>query len=503
MRSGRQFRGYASGALSGRTIQILCVGLAAAIAVSAFTLRKHFIRTFFHRSAELRRPLELPAANSPSLPRAEKVRVLLIDGLGRKQAKRLDHLNAACARGLDLEIDVGFPTVSLPVQTVLWSGLTQQQAGVQFVATRLDPPPSLALPSQVPDSIAVAELHPYLVHSFGFAESAPEGDKLKGEAKTEWLRQFEERAADAVRSERALAFVHIGRVDVAGHAYGAASRQYQLAARESDAIAGKLFELASEPGFRWFVLSDHGHLPKGGHGGAEEHIRMVRACVFGDGIAPQSGRAQLVDLSHALFASLAIDQPPDSGGRPLLAVAQGRVEVGSSLPAGPKGARLLVALVLLALGLVVTIAAARLSPLLWPWWLLLSYGCIVAIRGLPTLSNPMVYPPVGRSIYVAAVPGLLLLAASVARARGSTARVLVSQLALTISLAAAALVSCGGVTALLGGVPPLVPGYTAHASVLLVLTFAGGAAALLAVLVRAALAAFYPNSGAKIRRRDA
>ncbi len=40
-----------------------------------------------------------------------------------------------------------------------------------------------------------------------------------------------------------------------------------------------------DPDARWFLLSDHGHLPAGGHGGEEPSVRQVEGCIAGPGIA--------------------------------------------------------------------------------------------------------------------------------------------------------------------------------------------------------------------------
>src|SRR5690606_11490217 len=80
----------------------------------------------------------------------------------------------SCSRGLALRVDVGFPTVSLPVQVSLWTGLTQQQTGIVFRSDRpLVPPLATSIPAQVPGSRAVAESHGYIVRSIGFADAQP------------------------------------------------------------------------------------------------------------------------------------------------------------------------------------------------------------------------------------------------------------------------------------------------------------------------------------------
>src|SRR5690606_4329646 len=109
-------------------------------------------------------------------------------------------------------------------------------------------------------------------------------------------------AAREVASDAPLVFVHVLRVDEAGHAAGAGSSAYREAAAWSDALLGTLH--AADPGARWLLLSDHGHRERGGHGGAEPEIRIVRACVLGPGVVPDDRRAHapvhLVDLHREL-----------------------------------------------------------------------------------------------------------------------------------------------------------------------------------------------------------
>src|SRR5690606_21961049 len=96
-----------------------------------------------------------------------QVRVVLLDGLSDAHARTLGGLDELCARGLDLRVDTGFPTVSLPVQQVLWTALTQQQSGNWYRIARHETPPPGSLPAAVEGAIAVAESHVDIIASFG------------------------------------------------------------------------------------------------------------------------------------------------------------------------------------------------------------------------------------------------------------------------------------------------------------------------------------------------
>ena len=105
---------------------------------------------------------------------------------------------------------------------------------------------------------------------------------------------------------------------------------------------------------------------------------------------------------------------------------------------------------------------------------------IVLVHGAITLSNPIVYPPLGSDVLVGATAGLLVLAWALLRGMGqgiALQRLAMAQLALPVVLVIAPAVLCGALDLLAGRhAPPLVPIWTAHASVDATLAVAGCAA---------------------------
>lgn len=457
-----------------------------------FTARRAFIKRFFVDGAV--------ASDAPVWPRAPvgeglrpaaRVRVVLLDGLTRSHALGLRELSAICAAGQELELDVGFPTVSLPVQHVLWTGRTQQQSGLQYHIGKLPEPPQGSTPRQV-DSVVVAESHPEIVHSFGFTTALPPDAPVT----QQWRDHgFPVAALAAVTSPAQLAFVHVLRVDEAGHAQGGASLAYGSAAAWSDALLGRLFAAApADASTLWVVLADHGHRHGGGHGGAEPDIRLVRACVAGGGVAPGTGEARvlhLVDLARALADALGASLHPDAPGRPWTA-ALAEPARGATIPR-PGLVRWSLACALLLLG-VLSLRTGDSQPGRWtrrlPWltaplggpgWLPLALGAgwlVLALLGValtcgwPSLSNPVVYPPTGRDVQLGSLPALIALAAlagvAVRRWACSDGALLRAILVPWAALTLAMLVLCRGVDALLLGLPPLMPWSTGLASMLLI-----------------------------------
>jgi Type I phosphodiesterase / nucleotide pyrophosphatase len=428
--------------------------------------------------------IERPGSGAGLAP-APRTRVVVIDGLSAEVATTLPTLAALCARGVSATVDVGFPTVSLPVEVALWSGLTQQQTGVVNRYERPLEPPLIGIPSQVAGSWAVAEDHGWIVRSLGFARVEPAADPrdhVKDADPKAWFEVWQDHAVTAVASPARLVFVHILRVDTAGHQHGGDSPAYRAAAQAADTLLARL--IAADADARWFVVSDHGHLPRGGHGGEERAIRQVTGCVAGPGVALGHGpRIHIVDLARAIADSTAAPLPAGARGRPLAAAIATPLGPDDAVPAialGP-GA---VAFLVLAAGIALTVLAAR-RWWLAPWWFVAACVALVVIRGEPTLSAPYIYKPAGRDMYLVWLPmiafafGVTMLGVR----RQPLVRVAAAQLALPLTAAAAALTASGAWPAVFGAeIAPVVPRFTAYASPLLLMASHGAAAVALAAL---------------------
>lgn len=480
-----------------RTIVARCALLAGLVLASCglHEGRRKFISRFFVDGAV---PSDTPvwprAPDGDGLRPAARVRVVLLDGLSRAHALRLPSLSEICSAGQELQLDIGFPTVSLPVQSALWTGMTQQQSGLQYHIGKLPAPPAHATPSQV-DSIAVAESHPEIVHSFGFARALPADEPVT----PAWRAGgFAEAAMAAIVSPTRLAFVHVLRIDEAGHAEGGASLRYGAAAAWSDALLGLLYAATpADADTLWVVLADHGHRDAGGHGGSEPEIRLVRACVAGGGVTPgATASVHLVDLARAIADATESQVAPNASGRPWVAALADPAR-GATLPRPGPGrwsvAGLLAAVALLALrtGASSHVQWGRsrkrewlqwppvplegpswLTPALGLGWLVLATLGVLAQCGWPTLSNPAIYPKLGRELLYAGGPAwlaLLLLAGFSAARWSCTDAALVRAVLLPWSLVLGiTLVMCRLPDALWLGIPPLMPWTTGLASMLMV-----------------------------------
>lgn len=426
-----------------------------------------------------------PLARGPSTPapRPGPVRVVVLDGLGRADAG-LPALEELCARGLDLTVDVGFPTKSLPVQAVLWTGLTAQQLG-WGPSNRARPTPPGALPPLVPGSRAVVEAWGSIARTVGFAdvEPPPRADWAAPEAEADvvaaWRAVFVERGVAAAASDAPLVLLHVLAIDRASHERGPRSPAATAARTEAERALARW--LAAAPRAHWIVLSDHGHVAGGGHGDAEPALRLVRACVWPRPPgAPDRGAVHLVDLAAHLRAVTGRAAHPGAVGRPL-ASAVAAPDPDATLPSPRAPARALaLTLVLVTLGWVARRPGRRLVLLGLP----LGLGLAVALAGVPTLS--LRTPPwVALCGALTAAPGLWFTR----RAAGAGAGLV----ALTLAVVAGAACWAELPFALASGAPPARPFSTAWFE--LVATVAAGT-----LVAAGAVLSAHPDSPPRRRR---
>lgn len=461
------------------------------LALAAHKIRRAFIRSFFADGVgDARFPPRLDGdAGGGGLLPAVRVRVVLLDGLGLSASRELPALSALCRRGMELRVDTGFPTVSLPVQHALWTGLTQQQSGVQYRIAGITPPLKRSTPGQVPGSVAVAESHLEIARSFAFERVLPA--PLPASALPPSWREagFAEAAAEQSRSEARLVFVHVLRIDEAGHRHGARSPEYRRAATEADALLARLLTETPAADTAWFVLADHGHLPAGGHADAEDSVRKIRACIVGASPIPafppeRIPEIHLIDLARTLANVTSVSLHLESRARPLAEAIRAPAP-DATLPS-PSVLRWIAAVIVI---LSTSVIGLRLGGA--PLWLPASYLSVALFYGIPTLSNRIVYPPLGLDMIQAALPGVLFFVISVFRKtrrfREGVIRTALGQLALPLGAALASLILCGGLQRLLefSAAPPLYPLWSGHASLFLSLLIPGALAASLSALAGA------------------
>jgi predicted AlkP superfamily pyrophosphatase or phosphodiesterase len=127
------------------------------------------------------------------------------------------------------------------------------------------------------------------------AKSSPTDNRREETIMRNWDTADEaitERAAAILAAEAPrVSFVYLAAVDIAGHLTGAGNA-YRAAARAADQRVERLLAaVRSRPSYpreNWtiVVVTDHGHVDQGGHGGREPEVTTAWAAGAGPGIRP-------------------------------------------------------------------------------------------------------------------------------------------------------------------------------------------------------------------------
>lgn len=121
-------------------------------------------------------------------------------------------------------------------------------------------------------------------------------------------------------------FVYFGQSDIVGHNSGAAGQAYLDQIAVQDAYVGRLrAAIKARPTYgseRWtVVVTDHGHLDAGGHGGSTIEERRTFVLATGPGIAAGARPidTRLVDVVPTVFRQLGVAVDPSWGldGKPI------------------------------------------------------------------------------------------------------------------------------------------------------------------------------------------
>ncbi len=344
-----------------------------------------------------------PAVLEPaSAPLAQRVVLVIIDGLRLTESYRLPLLDALRRRGVDTSAQSHYPTISRPNYVTILTGVPPILSGVR---NNFYSQPVL-LDSLMDRAAATGRGSAFVGDaSHGPAEMfrarAANGhwrDDFNEALFTPWDGGFVTAAQHLAAGTSALVVMLPGAVDIAGHARGAASEDYRAAARQvdaqlADALAGLDFSRDAV-----IITADHGHTNRGGHGGVEPQVLEVPLVLAGAGIRPGAAvvGAELIDIAPTVAALLGVPAPGHGVGRTLtralqlteqaaarieaadsrriarnLAVADAARDASAKLASSVRVKRLAWAAVLIGLVIVAILLARRLGALFIDWRVIL------------------------------------------------------------------------------------------------------------------------------------
>jgi hypothetical protein len=254
-------------------------------------------------------PFRVGSGPAPSIRRS--LLIILVDGLRADEAKRLSGLQRLAAEGASADLWIDGPTFSSPQYVALLTGVPPIDSGIRNnSALRLVGLDSLPaeLRAQGRSAFVVSDEVDWWSRLFG---SAWDGAAViaPGEL-VRWVKAHD--GAD-------LVLAHLCGVDGTAHRSGAASAAYHAAAGAAGEEVEALARAWLRPGRAVAVLSDHGHVAHGGHGGDEPDVRQTWMVLAGDGV--QRGGAggepspSAVDVAPTLAALVGVPAPGTAEGR--------------------------------------------------------------------------------------------------------------------------------------------------------------------------------------------
>lgn len=153
-----------------------------------------------------------------------------------------------------------------------------------------------------------------------------QGDLEVVEAALPWL----------ITNEHQLVLIHLDQVDYAGHHEGGPrDPRWDEAAKRCDDLLGKIMATLDLQEDTLLVISDHGQIDRGGHGGQEAVTLIEPFVLAGKGVKPgHYADVQMVDVAPTLAALLGTSLPASTQGHILteflnLTPQQGAVAVNA------------------------------------------------------------------------------------------------------------------------------------------------------------------------------
>jgi hypothetical protein len=118
------------------------------------------------------------------------------------------------------------------------------------------------------------------------------------------------------RGEYSLVLVHLDQVDYAGHHQGGPrSANWAAAAKRTDDMLAEILASIDLTKDTVLVLSDHGQVDAGGHGGQDPVTLVEPFVIAGAGVTPgQYGEIQMIDVAPTLAALLGVNLPASAQG---------------------------------------------------------------------------------------------------------------------------------------------------------------------------------------------
>jgi hypothetical protein len=148
-------------------------------------------------------------------------------------------------------------------------------------------------------------------------------------------QQVMEAALPWVKSgDYSLILIHLDQVDYAGHHEGGPQDiRWDQAANRCDTYLGQIMASLDLQKDTIMVVSDHGHILLGGHGGQDADVLVEPFVIAGAGVKPgQYGNMYMIDVAPTLAALLGTNIPATAQGQVLTQLLNLPQDISAKLP---------------------------------------------------------------------------------------------------------------------------------------------------------------------------
>lgn len=261
--------------------------------------------------AHARSELPLP----PTL--ARRVTFVMFDGLGFEPASRLAELATFREQGATRELVSHFPTYTGPNVTAMMTGLGPRESGVRLNGPQPGVEDLDTVARCVEDANIDVRVRGRNYPEFDFLARPTLGTDVR-RGRLQLLLDWQiDRLSP---TKRGLDLLYFGEVDEEGHRHGASSQAYAHAAQAGGLFIQRAAQQLDPEEDLLVIVSDHGHRPKGGHGGDEAIVHSAFLIAWGKGIKRGAvlDPRPMRDVAPTLTAAMGVHTPSSNAGSPML-----------------------------------------------------------------------------------------------------------------------------------------------------------------------------------------
>jgi len=298
---------------------ILSLILLPLLAIAGYFVMMRFQSSF----EEFQSPLEgeLPAAQSSS-PIVQQVVYVIVDGLRYDTSLEMPFLNQLRESAAVAKMHSTPPSYSQPSWTTLVTGASPDINGCPPLNAEYEDIQPIRV-DHIFASLRRAGMTSAVAGFYWWEKMVPQDLLQAG-----FYVEGEDEAADEEVLDQSLQFlatvrpnlllVHFDQVDYTGHLYGGESPEYLEAALSADQMIEKIASAMDLDDSVLIIVSDHGHIARGGHGGQDAVVLQEPFVMVGKGvIAGDLGDIWITDVAPTVTTLLGAAPPSATQGRVL------------------------------------------------------------------------------------------------------------------------------------------------------------------------------------------